>query len=591
MSIGVYSVFMPTLLEIKNVSKAYFQQPLFNAASLTIAEKQKIGVIGRNGAGKSTLFKIILGIEEPDSGSVLLHDRARLGYLEQHDTPDLSQTVLAHLEHTTLRPEWECAKMAAKFDLTPDKLSQPLSALSGGYQMRVKLTSLLLKDPNLFLLDEPTNYLDVHTQLLLERALISYSGAFLIISHDREFLARTCDQTLEVENEQLFLYPGPVNDYFEYKKEQLLMKQRYNKKIEREQEHLQAFIDRFRYKATKAAQAQSKMKALAKLKTLDIADPLARVRITIPAVEPKKGIGFSCHKLAIGYGDKIVASGSTFDIDRGAKVAIVGDNGQGKTTLLKTLVGELPQIDGTFRWGHGSTISYYAQHVASRLPLSMFVLEYLRSCSDGTLPEETILQMAGNFLFKDSALEKKISVLSGGERARLCLAGLLLSKRNVLILDEPTNHLDFETVEALSRALAEFAGTVFFISHNRTFVNNLATAIVEVNNGEIKKFPDSYENYIAFLENSLDPNEPAVSKPIHPTPITSGKEKYEAAKLHKKKIQACEETIKDLTHQRDLLLARQIKKPGTFSPADYENLGKIMTELQTAEETWLTLSL
>ncbi len=581
---------MPTLIEIKNLSKSYFQQPLFSAASLAVNTEQKIGVIGRNGAGKSTLFKILLGEEQPDSGSVIIHDRTRLGYIEQHDVIDTTETVIAYLEKTTHQPVWECAKVAATFDFTPAMLELPIQTFSGGYQMRIKLIALLLKDPNLFLLDEPTNYLDVQTQLLLEQALVSYSGAFLIISHDREFLERTCDMTLEVEHEKLFLYPGDVAAYFDYKREQLIMKEAYNKKIDREQKHLQNFVDRFRYKASKASQAQSKLKALTKLKKLDIADPLARVRITIPGIEAKKGVAFSCNKLSIGYGEKIVASNATFDIDRGAKVAIVGANGQGKTTFLKTLVNELPALSGTFRWGHGTTSAYYAQHVASRLPNNELVWDYLRTHADSTLPDEMVLQMAGNFLFREAALQKKIGVLSGGEKARLCLASLLLTKSNVLILDEPTNHLDFETVEALAAALADYAGTIFFISHNRTFVNSLATLLVEVKDGVVRRYPDSYENYIYSLGTDAAETQ-TTPKTSKDTPDKeAAKQKHEAMKFLKKRSQSLEKEMQRLTSERDRLLARQAKRPEKFLAADYELLSKIIHELESTEEEWLQIA-
>ncbi len=582
---------MSTLIEIKNVSKSYFQQPLFSEASLSINAGQKIGVIGRNGAGKSTLFKILLGEEEADSGSVILHDRARLGYIEQHDVLDIHQPVIAYLEKTTHRQPWECAKRGADFDFTPVMLEQPIETFSGGFQMRIKLIALLLKDPNLFLLDEPTNYLDVQTQLLLEQALISYSGAFLIISHDREFLERTCDSTLEVENGKLLLYPGNVTEYFDYKREQIMMKEAYNKKIDREQKHLQSFVDRFRFKASKASQAQSKLKALAKLKKLDIADPLARVRIAIPGVEAKKGVAFSCNKLTIGYTEKTIASGSTFDIDRGAKVAIVGANGQGKTTLLKTLVGELPPLGGTFRWGHGTTSAYYAQHIASRLPNNELVWNYLRTHAESTLSDETVLEMAGNFLFREAALEKKIGVLSGGERARLCLASLLLTKSNVLILDEPTNHLDFETVEALATALSDYAGTVFFISHNRTFVNSLATSIIEVKDGKIRRYPDAYENYIHSLEMGSAPASPeSVSAHTDAPTKEMARQKHEALKQLKKRSQSLEKEVVRLTSERDRLLARQAKRPEKFLAADYEVLSRVIRELETAEAAWLAIA-
>jgi ATP-binding cassette subfamily F protein 3 len=252
-------------------------------------------------------------------------------------------------------------------------------------------------------------------------------------------------------------------------------------------------------------------------------------------------------------------------------------------------VGELPSLGGTFRWGHGTSSVYYAQHVASRLPNNELVWDYLRKHADSTLADETILQMAGNFLFREAALEKKIGVLSGGERARLCLASLLLTKSNVLILDEPTNHLDFETVEALAAALGDYAGTVFFISHNRTFVNALATVIIEVKNGSITRYPDSYENYIQSLEATESKTPPTPSAATAPSK-EAARQKHEALKSMKKRSQSLENEMEKLTIERDHLLARHAKRPEKFLAADYEMLSRVIQELETAEAAWLEIA-
>lgn len=560
-------------------------------ANATISERQKIGVIGRNGAGKSTLFRMIVGAESPDSGTIDIHDIARLGYLEQHDNHDTNQTVLNFLMSTSGKEPWQCAKIAGKFDLKHSLLAEPLKNLSGGYQMRAKLAALLLKDPNVFLLDEPTNYLDVHTQLLLEQFLQSYTGAFLVISHDREFLRRTCNQTMEIERGEIFLYPGTVDEYLEYKTEQVIMKEKYNKKIDREQKHLQAFVDRFRYKESKASQAQSKLKAIGRLKKLDIAGPLASVTIKIPSVEMRKGLACRAEDMAIGYNEKVVARNIHLDIDRGEHAAIVGDNGQGKTTFLKTLAGALPPLAGKFRWGHNTSLAYYAQHVPSQLPMESQVWHHLRLVAPPTVPDEDVLQMAGNFLFTKDALDKKIAVLSGGEKARLCLASLLLSESNTILLDEPTNHLDFETVEALALALVEYPGTVLFISHNRTFVNSVATSVIEVKNGAVSRYADTYENYIHHLEQMVAAETAPPPEPHNTEQIGTKKNNYEKQKQRNKELRKIEEHITELERDRNRLLKKQAKNPTDFSHENYRALGEIISTLEGEEKKWLDMQL
>lgn len=581
---------MATLLTIEKLNKSYHQQALFKDADLAIHSKQKIGVIGRNGAGKSTLFRMIVGQEKEDSGIIAIQPITRLGHLEQHQEIKLEETVLEFLERATDKENWQCAKVAGKFEIKNEMLGAKLSTLSGGYQMRVRLSAMLLKEPNLFLLDEPTNYLDVHTQLLLEKFLRDYSESFLIISHDREFLKRTCEQTLEIEQGDITLFPRPIDEYLEYKEERLAFAKLYNKKIEREQRHLQNFVDKFRYKASKASQAQSKLKAIEKLKKLDIQSPLSTVRISIPNVETKKGLLFRSEKLAIGYPNKTVADNITLDIDRGEHVAILGDNGQGKTTFLKTLAGELPILAGKLKWAPDSTFAYYAQHVPNALDPEKTVWQHLREQAPSEINKEEILKMAGNFLFHDHDLEKNISMLSGGEKARLCLASILLSKSKILLLDEPTNHLDFETVEALGLALEEFKGTVIFVSHNRTFVNSIATMIIEVQNGQVKRFPGTYEEYIYRLEQTIQDEDYDANKDENLIEHHSSKKLYyEEIKTEKKKLKRLEDEIAELEKEKIRLGHKQAKNPEKFSTESYQRLGEIEEEIKTKEWDWLKI--
>ena len=495
---------MKMLLQVSNLYKSYGPRVIFEDATVSFLENQKIGVIGRNGAGKSTLCKIITGHEEADAGELIRSSDLRLSYLEQQDPYTLDETVIEFLKRHTQKEEWQCGKVAGRFQLKNEILDTAIGNLSGGYRTRVKLTSMLLREPNFLILDEPTNYLDLKTLILLEEFLQDYDGGFLIVSHDREFLKRTCDHTLEIENGGCTLYPGSVHEYLIFKDEQKEQILSYNKSIEAKQKQLQVFVDRFHAKASKASQARSKMKQIERLKTIEVDHPLSNVYIRIPSVEKKSGIAFSCDELAIGYPDKLVADKIRLDIHQGSHVAVLGDNGQGKTTFLRTLAGDLKSKAGKFRWGYGLKIGYYAQHVYTTLDPNMDVYTHLANvAADGVMAQD-ILDLAGSFLFRGSEVRKKISVLSGGERARLCLAGLLLAKNQVLLFDEPTNHLDFETVEALGSALKKFSGTLFFVSHDRTFVNLVASEILEIGNGSVRRYPGTYEDYVYHLETAIE---------------------------------------------------------------------------------------
>lgn len=489
---------MAIVLQLQGISKSFGPRRLFASATVSLAEGQKVGFVGANGTGKTTLMRLILGQEEPDEGQVVFHPSARLGYLEQHEVIDPDETLMSYLQRVSGREPWECAKMAASFELTPELLERSFSSFSGGYQMRVRIAGVLVKEPNLLLLDEPTNYLDLQTVILLEEVLRSYRGALLLISHDREFLKNVCTHTLELEHGKLSLFSGDIEAYLKYKEEKLEEVRRYNKKIQAQKSHLQSFVDRFR--ASKAVQAQARIKQIGKLKTIEIAHSLRTVRMQIQAPPQKKGTALTCKELVMGYKEgKPIVELPYLEIDRGEHVVILGENGQGKSTLLKTLAGELTALSGSFKWGYNLRVAYYAQHVPQMLPKQGNAGEYLRQTAGEILPED-LLRMAGNFLFTKDDLEKPISILSGGERARLCLAGICLAKYDILILDEPTNHLDFDTVEALGEALNEFPGTILLVSHSRTFVAQIATTILEVGGGQVRRYPYPYDVYVHELK-------------------------------------------------------------------------------------------
>ena len=578
------------LVEGRHLKKSYGLQVVLDDLSFLIAEKQKVALIGRNGAGKSTLLKILTGAEQADGGEVQFYPLARVGVVEQHEILPQDISTLEYLEHKSEKPEWVVRKEASQFGLQAMHLEKPPLQLSGGYQMRVKLVAMLCREPNLLILDEPVNYLDLQTLLFLERFLQKYSGAFILAAHDRTFLQNTCTTTFEIERGGLTTYRGPVNDYLTFKQEQLEYELRSNKRLSREMAHHQEFVDRFRYKASLASRAQSKIKHIEKLrnKITHIDSALATTHITIPSPHVIAGTAVRTKDLSIGYGDHIVASNIDLEIVRGQKVVIAGENGRGKSTLLKTLAGRIAPIAGTFSWWHKANIGYYDQHTQTALVANETVLQYLTRCSPQEASGERILMMAGNFLFKNDDLDKPTHVLSGGERARLCLAGVLLHEHNVLLLDEPTNHLDVETTEALSVALKAYAGTVIVISHARTFVDTLVDTIFEVRAGTVRRYMGTYENYVEDLESlmrlALEENESCSGSD------SLGEDRSELHTRIKESQRAQERTnkqLKILDTEKSEILAYFFDNPTDYAPTKAQRLAEIDQQLTDLERRWL----
>jgi len=585
---------MQSLIQLQNVSKHHGAKVIFESASVTLHDGQKIGVIGPNGSGKSTLARLITGEEEIDSGRIIHTHALRLSYLEQQDPFRKDETALAFLERYTQQEEWRCGEVAGRFQLRPSHLDTPMGQLSGGFQTRIKLAAMLLRDPNFLILDEPTNYLDLSTLLLLETFLSDFRGGYLIISHDREFLLRTCEQTLECGRGELTFYPGNVEAYLAYKDEQLDLALKNNKVIDAKARQLQTFIDKHRVRAGTAAQAQAKIKQLDRLNQgkISIAHTERTVRIKLPAVEARTGTAVTCDGLAIGYPEKEVARDIHFVIERGERIAILGDNGQGKTTLMRTLAGDLPARAGHCAWAPNLRLAYYAQHVYGALDPKYDVFQHLQKVADRNVPTQSILDLAGSFLFSGDDVEKKVGVLSGGERARLCLMGLLLSRAPVLLLDEPTNHLDFETVEALAEALQAYQGTVFFISHDRTFVNVLATGILDVKGGAVKRYPGTYQEYVEHLSAELERNEEEDEAPVKtPSAPTPPPRKHDQAELKRirKQVQAVESEMEAAERERAALLESFEREPAKEVRERKHRLDELTRVLQEAEAVWLDL--
>ncbi|HEV7279111.1 MAG TPA: ABC-F family ATP-binding cassette domain-containing protein [Pirellulaceae bacterium] len=591
---------MAVLLQIKNAYKSYGTQVLLEGADATVTDDEKVGFVGRNGAGKSTLLKILLGDEELDKGEIIRHPRLQLGYLRQHDPFQPGETSIEFLMRDSGQPDWKCGEVAGQFELKGPYLEGPVASLSGGWQTRLKLAALLLHEPNLLLLDEPTNFLDLRTQILLEHFLKEHRSACLVVSHDRAFLKSTCTKTLDLSAGKLTTFPGPIDAFLEYQQERIEHDRRVNATTLAKRRDLEEFIAKNKARASTATRAKSKSKQLEKLELLDIPADEPTAKIRPPQVEPRKGPVLRCIDLAIGYGDRRIASGVDLEIEHGSRAAIVGDNGQGKTTFLRTVVDSLPALAGEAKWGYATRLGVYAQHVYTSLTETGTVLDYLHNKAEGGTTDQAVLDMAGALLFRGDAVRKKIAVLSGGERARLCLAGLLLGKYTVLVLDEPGNHLDVDTIEALSEALKEYKGTVVFTSHDRHFVKSIATCVIEVRDGGVTNYRGGYDAYLYAVEKEISEGERERDAKLAKTPAAAGKGPAKAVAVAKaparsereirKEMSNVERTIARLDGEKKKLEAQYLStRDAAEATKLHAETASLAAQLTEAEERWLVL--
>lgn len=592
---------MAVLIQIRDAHKSYGDQVLLDGAEATLIEDVKVGFVGRNGAGKSTLLRILLDEQELDSGQIIKHPNLCVGYLRQHDPFEPGESAIDFLMRDSNQPDWKCGEVAGQFELKGAYLERPISKLSGGWQTRVKLAALLLHEPNLLLLDEPTNFLDLRTQILLEHFLRGFRQACLIVSHDRAFLAATCTHTLDLSLGKLTMYPGKIDAFLEYQKERREHDVRVNATVLAKQQQLQRFIDKNRAGANTASQARSKQKQLNRLQMTEIAADEAIAHIRAPIVQPRQGPAVRCNKLDMGYvlddGNKLsIADNIDLEIEHGSRTAILGDNGQGKTTLLRTLVGSLDPLDGEVRWGHHCDIGTYAQHVYTSLPEDQTVLDYLEYKANAKTTRQHILALAGALLFRDSHVKKKISVLSGGERARLCLAGLLLGTYNILVLDEPVNHLDVETTEALSQALIAYKGTVIFTAHDRYFIQRVATSVIEVRDGRARNYIGDYDGYLYAINKEINEGERQLntSKSRAPSIGKRPKDDRRATLRYQRKLRKeisnLERRIAQLEEQKRQLNSELLQATDPEEALRLHNEAAAVTKaLGEAEDGWLEL--
>ncbi|WP_447979243.1 ABC-F family ATP-binding cassette domain-containing protein [Candidatus Nitrospira bockiana] len=482
------------MLQIEDISKQYASRVLFKGASAHLRPGTRTGLVGPNGVGKTTLIRMILGEESPDDGTIRKRPRLRLGYLPQELETLTGKTVL-DAAHRDQYPEHEAKRILSGLGFAEHDFARPVEVLSGGYRMRVALAHLLLSDPDVLMLDEPTNHLDKPTQAWFEQFLLQSRMTVLVISHDTAFLDRIATHIWEIRDRTIQEYRGNYTSFIEQRKARDAALEAAAKRQDKEIARVQKFVDRFRYQANKASQVQSRLKQLEKIKRIELTRDAKRVRFKFPVPAASGRQVFELRGVAKSYGPNVVYRALDFSVERGQRVALVGENGAGKSTLLKILAGVLPIEAGTRTVGHGVTLHYFAQHQAETLNPEHTILESLAEVSKQA--EMNFLRgIAGAFLFSGPDQKKPIKALSGGERNRVALARMLVEPANTLLLDEPTNHLDPASVDILTDALTDFPGTLVFISHDPTFLARVSTRVVEIENGQARDYYGDYEYYL-----------------------------------------------------------------------------------------------
>ncbi len=628
------------MLSITNLTFHFGSRTLYDNASLHIKPKDRIGLIGANGTGKSTLLRLITGEYQPDGGSISKSSECTIGFLNQDllsyqsNDPILEvamqaferenrlhkqiDQVLHEMETnyqdslvnklTRLQEEFEALggytiqarseEILEGLGFSTADLKRPLREFSGGWRMRVMLAKLLLQKPALLMLDEPTNHLDLPSIQWVENYLDNYEGAIIVVSHDREFLDNVVDSIVEVSSQKLNVYSGNYSFYVE---EKALRNEIQRGAYENQQAKIrqtERFIERFRSKATKARQVQSRVKSLARMDMIgEVIDESARVTFRFNFKQQTGRHILQLENISKSYPQKPILKNTTANIERGDKIALIGANGRGKSTLLRIIAGTEP-IEGKRQLGYNVKFSFFAQHQLESLNIENTMLDELKQAgTDKT--EATLRTILGCFLFSNDDVFKKIKVLSGGEKSRVALAKTLISEANFLLLDEPTNHLDMQSVNILIQALQQYEGSFVVVSHDRHFVANVANKIWYIEDNQIKVYPGTYDEYELWQQERAE-TEAASSKqaqspkkePVQ-KPVLSENEKQDANRSLKKASQKVEELEKKITELegKKALLEKQMADPATYNDpkklaqanADYQ---QVTQTLETAQQQW-----
>ncbi|HQC05261.1 MAG TPA: ABC-F family ATP-binding cassette domain-containing protein, partial [Paludibacteraceae bacterium] len=582
------------MVSIEQVSMTFGKEPLFENISFLINDKEKIVLIGRNGAGKTTLLKLLSGQLQPSSGRIVLPKEMTIGYLPQHMALNSGRTVLeeAELAFQEIK-SIECKidelnrEIAVRTDYESEAYHQLLedvsyqnerlnffggdnyqadlektllglgflrsdfdrqtSEFSGGWRMRIELAKILLRRPDLLLLDEPTNHLDIESIVWLENFLSSTSSALVLVSHDKAFIDAVTTRTIEISLGKIYDYKVNYSNYLELRKERREQQIRAYENQQKMIADTEEFIERFRYKATKAVQVQSRIKQLEKLERLEVdMEDTSRLNLKFPPA-PHSGIQpVKIESLSKWYGDKVVLENVNFSIRRGEKVAFVGRNGEGKSTLIKCIMGEVA-YDGFLKLGHQVKIGYFAQNQADLLDGELTVFETVDHVAVGDVRTK-IRDILGAFMFGGEASDKKVKVLSGGEKSRLAMIRLLLEPVNLLILDEPTNHLDIQSKNVLKEAIKAFNGTVIIVSHDRNFLDGLVEKIYEFKNRNLREFIGDIHQFLE-MKRSEEEGFVVAKEPVVVTEVSENKQNYEMRKEFNRKLRKAEKLVADAENE------------------------------------------
>ena len=642
------------MISVESLKVEFGVKPLFTGASFVINERDRIALVGKNGAGKSTMLKILCGMQKPTEGVVAVPNGCTIGYLPQvmilqDDTTvkEEAQKAFADIrkmaeridemnkqlaERTDYESE-EYAELVERFTSEHDRymmmgadnyeaeiertlvglgfkrtdFDRPTSEFSGGWRMRIELAKILLSKPDVLLLDEPTNHLDIQSIQWLEQFLMQSAKAVVLVSHDRAFINNVTNRTLEISCGKVIDYRVKYNEYVQLRKERREQQLRAYENQQKEIADLRDFIERFRYKPTKAVQVQSRIKQLEKIVPIEVDEvDNSAMHLKFPPCLRSGDFPIICEDVRKAYGEHTVFSNVTLSIKRGEKVAFVGRNGEGKSTLVKCIMNEIP-FDGNLKVGHNVQIGYFAQNEAQMLDESISVFDTIDRVAKGEVRLK-INDILGAFMFGGEASEKKVKVLSGGERSRLAMIRLLLSPVNFLILDEPTNHLDMPSKDVLKEAIKAFDGTAIIVSHDREFLDGLVSKVYEFADGRVREHIGGIYDYLASIDDpSVAPvkadDKPSAVTPAPQSPNASGnnsaeKESYAERKERMKKISRAEKAVKESENKIEKMEARLKELDNILCHPENASDMTIITEYTSTKraldeevEKWETLSM